>query len=133
MLNLIQFLRLLQISNYEIPEAARKPHPASGWSGKIDPRQDFHYENNDGYGLKVSHLPWDSGAFSVKRYRITKTDNWTESESFGKGATLEMTNPAAGAGRGVDRDPGEIRCRWSAPVGKSDIAATPWSSIILHA
>ena len=86
------------ISNYEIPEVLRKQRAAPGGFGAIPPRTDIHYENNGGYALKVSHLPWGNGAFSVHRYRITKTDNWAESASSGKGGTLEMSNPLPAPG-----------------------------------
>jgi hypothetical protein len=33
------------------------------------------YHDNAGYRLSVSHLPWGKKDFSVKRYRLTKTED----------------------------------------------------------
>ena len=73
------------IGNYEIPESDRK-----AGAGR---RHEIAYRNNAGYALAVTHLPWGEGEFTVKRYRITRTENWAESETSGKGGTLEMSVP----------------------------------------
>jgi len=65
------------LSNYEIAESMRKGR---------------HYENNRGYELKVTNLPWGEGEFTVKRYRTTATENWVETETSGKGGSLELSN-----------------------------------------
>jgi hypothetical protein len=58
-----------------------------------DRRHEIVYRDNAGYALVVTHLPWGQGEFTVKRYRVTRTENWAESESSGKGGALEMSNP----------------------------------------
>jgi hypothetical protein len=83
------------ISNYEIPEPDRKaPLPAFvQYRAGANHRSEIEYRSNAGYALAVTNLPWGKGGFTVKRYRITKTENWAESETSGKGGSLEMSNP----------------------------------------
>jgi hypothetical protein len=84
------------ISNYEIadlgggpPMAIRPPNVPV-----LAPRLGIHYENNRGYAIKVSNLPWGQREFSVERYRITEKENLDlVSETTGRGGTLEMSNP----------------------------------------
>jgi hypothetical protein len=82
------------ISNYEMPEAVRKGPPASflKYRKELEGWKEVHYRNNRGYALTVSNLPWGKAEFTVKRYRTTKTENWAESSTSGKGGTLEITN-----------------------------------------
>jgi hypothetical protein len=84
------------ISNYEIadlgggpPMAIRPPNVPV-----LAPRLGIHYENNRGYAIKVSNLPWGQREFSVERYRITEKENLDlVGETNGRGGTLEMSNP----------------------------------------
>ncbi len=97
------------ISNYEIP-AGYKPHamppPAAVQavlsalnvdfaSFKFLPRRtDIHYENNAGYSLTIDHLPWGNAAFSMKRFRLTDTQNLAlVEEKMGRDGKLKISNP----------------------------------------
>ena len=42
----------------------------------LPPRTDIVYRNNAGYTLTIKILPWGAKAFSVKRYRISQTQNF---------------------------------------------------------
>jgi xylan 1,4-beta-xylosidase len=83
--NTVQIL----ISNYAIP-AGFKPHimqmppealkasppqPDASKLKLLPPRADIVYRDNAGYNLTINNLPWGKGAFSVKRYRISKTQS----------------------------------------------------------
>jgi len=62
------------IANYEIPPVYRSPRPGQ----RRLPRQTgIAYSNNRGYALKIANLPWGDAAFSIKRYRLSDTDNFT--------------------------------------------------------
>jgi xylan 1,4-beta-xylosidase len=78
------------ISNYAIP-AGYKPHtfampselqkmgpPLPDFSKVkfLPPRTDIVYRNNAGYNLTISNLPWGNDAFTIKRYRISKRENF---------------------------------------------------------
>lgn len=95
------------ISNYQIPPDY-KPHempppPAvmaalnniDFSSFKMLPRRTgHHYENNGGYTLTIEHLPWRNAPFSLKRFRITATQDLTlVEEKTGDGGKLELSNP----------------------------------------
>jgi hypothetical protein len=94
------------ISNYEIPPAY-KPHSmpvptevqkllgANLANIKVLPRRaEIQSENPSAYVLKVEHLPWGSAAFTVKRLRITKTEDLALlEEKNGKGGKIELSNP----------------------------------------
>ena len=94
------------ISNYEIPPGLT-PHqmqipPAVQAEMHFDfskmkvlPRRaDIPHGNNAGYALSVDNLPWGNKAFTVKRYRITKTQDLAlVEEQAGKGGKMEMSNP----------------------------------------
>jgi hypothetical protein len=56
-------------------------------------RTGIHYENNGGYALTIDHLPWGNAAFSVRRFRITGTQNLAMvEETTGRGGKLELSN-----------------------------------------
>lgn len=94
------------ISNYEIPPGY-KPHamPTPADVQKmldidfsklklLPPRTDIHYQNNSGYALTIDHLPWGSAAFTVKRFRITKTQDLAlVDEAAGKDGKLQLSSP----------------------------------------
>jgi xylan 1,4-beta-xylosidase len=104
--NTVQIL----ISNYAIP-AGFKPHimqmppdllkasPAQSDFSKVrflPPRTDIVYRDNAGYKLTVSNLPWGKKAFSIKRYRISKTQNLDlVEEQSSKGPTFSLSEPLA--------------------------------------
>jgi xylan 1,4-beta-xylosidase len=83
--NTVQIL----ISNYAIPagfkprpmqmppEALKAAGPLPDFSKfKFLPtRTDIVYRDNAGYNLTINNLPWGKNAFTVKRYRISKTQN----------------------------------------------------------
>ena len=94
------------ISNYEIPPGY-KPHqmppPAAVQavlnvdfsSMKFLPRRtNIHYVNNSGNSLTIDHLPWGNAPFTVKRFRITNTEELAlvEEKKF-QGGKLELSDP----------------------------------------
>ncbi len=79
------------ISNYEIPESHRNQPRAR--TGGLQPRNNIRYIDNRGFRLKIQHLPWGDGKFTIKRYRTTPTENWVETRSAGDGDTVEITSP----------------------------------------
>ena len=81
------------ISNYEIPESRRNRPAGSSARAGLPLRHDIHYQDNRGYYLKVCHLPWTNGNYTVTRYRMTPTESWIESRSSGSGDTLDISNP----------------------------------------
>jgi hypothetical protein len=94
------------ISNYEIPPDY-KPHvmvvpPKVQELLNLDfskikslPRRtDAHVGDNGGYALTIEHPPWGDAEFSIKRYRITDTDDLRlVGESGGKGGKVQLSNP----------------------------------------
>jgi hypothetical protein len=57
-------------------------------------RADIQYSNNKGYALTVSNLPWGNRPFTIKRYRLTKTEDFALVEQAkAKGATAAFSNP----------------------------------------
>jgi hypothetical protein len=98
------------ISNYAIPanykpdlmalppelQKAAPPMPDMSKIKFLPPRTDIVYHDNLGYKLAISNLPWGSGAFSIKRYRISKTQNFELVEDgIGKGSVLNLSNSLA--------------------------------------
>jgi xylan 1,4-beta-xylosidase len=84
------------IVNYEIPEAYRGPLTARSPLMTLERRTGIQYRDNGGYALTVSNLPWGKGEFGVKRYRISKTDNFARAdETAGKGGTLKLSSDLA--------------------------------------
>ncbi len=98
------------ISNYAIPKGF-KPHimqmppevlkssaPLPDFSKLkfLPPRTDIVYRNNAGYTLTMENLPWGAKAFSVKRYRISKTQNLElVEERSGTGGSFHLSSPLA--------------------------------------
>jgi xylan 1,4-beta-xylosidase len=55
-------------------------------------REDIVYKDNAGYNLTIDNLPWGKKKFHVKRYRITKTQNFElVDEKDATGASLNLT------------------------------------------
>lgn len=94
------------VSNYAIP-ADFAPHlmqipPAVQAEIHLDfskiksltRRNDIPRGNSSGYALTINNLPWGSKAFTIKRYRITKTEDFAlVEERASKGSKLELSNP----------------------------------------
>ena len=56
-------------------------------------RTDIVYHDNAGYNLAIKNLPWGVAPFSVKRYRINKTQNLDLVETgSGKDGALSFSN-----------------------------------------
>lgn len=60
-------------------ENAQKSKDPS-YVNELPRRMNIVYKDNAGYNLKVSNLPWDKGLFTMKRYRISRTQNLDEVE-----------------------------------------------------
>lgn len=98
------------ISNYAIP-AGYRPHsfgmppeiqkmgtPLPDFSKVkfLPSRTDVVYRNNAGYNLTINHLLWGQEPFTIKRYRISKTQNLElVEEKSGTGGTLKLANSLA--------------------------------------
>jgi hypothetical protein len=55
-------------------------------------RKDVVYRDNAGYNLNIENLPWGNSQFTVKRYRINKTDNLDlVEENSSEGSTLNVS------------------------------------------
>jgi hypothetical protein len=89
------------IANYAIPEnILAKMHTPSvqkpGSRGHIwlPHRTDIVYRDNAGYDLTVSNLPWGKEAFSLKRYRLSATQNLELVErGSGNGGSMRLSHP----------------------------------------
>jgi hypothetical protein len=106
------------LSNYEIPagykpkdmilspeleemakkikaEEAAHPKPAKPEPvNELPQRTGIVYHDNAGYNLTVNNLPWGKEAFTVKRYRISKTQNLELVENkTGGGGSLKLSVP----------------------------------------
>jgi xylan 1,4-beta-xylosidase len=98
------------ISNYEIPkdykpdlmpmpaelQKASPPMPDMSKIKSLPLRTDVAYHDNRGYDLTVNNLPWGKAGFSVKRYRISKTDDLElVEERSSKGGVLHLSEAFA--------------------------------------
>jgi xylan 1,4-beta-xylosidase len=100
------------ISNYQVP-ANYKPNvmvpPAEFLRGatlpdmskvKLPPNRNITYKNNAGYDLTIRNLPWGKKPFTVERYRLTNTEDFTRIAAApdGQGGELKISNalPAPG-------------------------------------
>jgi xylan 1,4-beta-xylosidase len=104
--NTVQIL----LSNYAIPpnykpdlmpmppelQKAAPPMPDMSKVKFLPLRPDIVYRDNAGYNLTIKNLPWGAAAFSVKRYRISKTQNLDLVEDgSGKDGGLHLSNSLA--------------------------------------
>ncbi len=94
------------ISNYEIPPGFKAHQMAippavhaeihfdfSKIKG-LPPRTEIPSGTNSGYALSVDNLPWGNKTFTVKRYRITKSQDFAlVEERKSKGGKVELSNP----------------------------------------
>jgi hypothetical protein len=99
------------ISNYQIPPDY-KPHimvppPDVQAMIKIDfsklkvlpKRTDIPAAKNLGYDLTIDHLPWGKAPFTIKRYRITGTEDFKlAGKSSGKDGKVDLSNPLPAPG-----------------------------------
>ena len=77
-------------------QKAAPPMPDMSKIKFLPPRTDIVYRDNLGYKLGISNLPWGNAAFSIKRYRISKTQNLELVEDgIGKGSAVNLSNPLA--------------------------------------
>lgn len=60
----------------EYAEKSKDP----SYVNELPPRTDIVYKDNAGYNLDISNLPWGKGSFTMKRYRISQTQNLDEVE-----------------------------------------------------
>jgi xylan 1,4-beta-xylosidase len=96
------------ISNYAIPSGYKPkdmnmpaelqdpgPPPSDDHRYKYLPnRSDVSYHDNAGYCLTISNLPWGKAAFSIQRYRISKTESLQlVEERTGEGGNLTISHP----------------------------------------
>jgi xylan 1,4-beta-xylosidase len=101
--NTVQIL----ISNYAIPanykpdlmpmppelQKTSPPMPDMSKVKFLPARHDIIYRDNAGYNLEIKNLPWDAAPFSVKRYRISKTQNLDLVETgSGKDGVLNLSD-----------------------------------------
>jgi xylan 1,4-beta-xylosidase len=57
-------------------------------------RTDIIYRDNAGYNLTISHLPWGKSAFTLRRYRISKTQAFDLAEdTSAAGETVKLSHP----------------------------------------
>ncbi len=100
--NTVQIL----ISNYQVP-AHYQPRimmPPEGSFPKNGPALDFtkiptlparnnlYYADNQGFHLQVDNLPWGNAAFTIQRYRLTATQDFTpESQTSASGGKLDLS------------------------------------------
>jgi len=107
----------LLISNYEIPagykpkdmilsdelkemfkkaQAAEAATPKPAKPAPVDElpqRTGIVYRDNAGYSLAIDNLPWGKGAFTIKRYRISKTQNLElVEEKSASGGSIKFSN-----------------------------------------
>ena len=81
------------VSNYEMPADRRGDNPRPG-PAMLPRQKNIVYRNNRGYALTVTGLPWGQAEFSVKRYRLSDTDNFTMAEEpAGRGAAFALERP----------------------------------------
>jgi hypothetical protein len=96
------------ISNYRVPEGYKPPinKPPEGLFPEGMPvidvsrmkflprREGIVYSKNRGYDLTITNLPWRDAAFSVKRYRLTKSEDFgLVEEVVRSGGKLQISNP----------------------------------------
>ncbi|MGA9392313.1 MAG: hypothetical protein WBV69_17940 [Candidatus Sulfotelmatobacter sp.] len=104
--NTVQIL----ISNYAIPanykpdlmpmppelQKASPPMPDMSKVKFLPLRTDIVYRDNAGYNLAIKNLPWGAAPFSMKRYRISKTQSFDlVDDATGKEGALHLSNSFA--------------------------------------
>jgi len=86
--------RLIEMFKKQAAEEAKKPKPTTPAPvDELPRRTGISYHDNAGYKLTVDNLPWGQDAFTVKRYRLSKTQNLELVEqTTGTGGTLKLSN-----------------------------------------
>jgi hypothetical protein len=82
----------------KLPADVAKAVPMPDFSKfKMLPRRtDIVYRDNAGYDLTINHLPWGNKSYSVKRYRISNTENLQLVEDReDAGESLKISSPLA--------------------------------------
>jgi len=89
----------LKLNGMQIPPEVAKALPPLRDFSKVKSlplRTDIIYRDNAGYSLTISNLPWGEAAFSIKRYRISKTQNLDlVEEKSGAGSSFHLSSPLA--------------------------------------
>ncbi|MGH9559392.1 MAG: GH39 family glycosyl hydrolase [Bryobacteraceae bacterium] len=81
------------ISNHEIPKELKPLHPKPALKFQRVPIRTVEYKDNRGYKLTVDKLPWGKSGYTVKRYLLDQTHDFTQVEDrAAKGASLELSN-----------------------------------------
>lgn len=81
------------ISNHEIPSDRRGDNPRQG-PAMLPRQKNIVYRNNRDYALTVTGLPWGQVEFSVKRYRLSDTENFAMMEEpAGRGGVFVLERP----------------------------------------
>lgn len=81
----------IMMANYEIPPEDRLPNRQRM---RLPRRTNITYQNNQGYALRVTNLPWGDAAYLVKRYNLSETDNFNlQNLPAGKGSSFELSGP----------------------------------------
>jgi hypothetical protein len=100
------------ISNYAIPAGYKPTHMAipdvvlqelkqlplqpPTTPSELPVRTDVVYRDNAGYNLAIDNLPWGKAAFTLKRFRISKTEDLQlVEEKSESGGSLKISNPLA--------------------------------------
>ena len=98
------------ISNYAIPagykpthmavpadvlkEIQQLPYKPPTTPSELPVRKDIVYRDNAGYDLTINNLPWGKAGFTIKRYRISKTEDLQlVEEKSASGGSLKLSNP----------------------------------------
>jgi xylan 1,4-beta-xylosidase len=85
----------IMISNYEMPLDRRPPR----MQVRLQPQPNVVYRDNRGYALKIANLPWGDAAFTVKRYQLSDSDDFTpQNLPAGRGSTFELSRELAPPG-----------------------------------
>jgi hypothetical protein len=82
----------------KLPDAVAKSAPLPDFTRfKFLPkRTDIVYRKNAGYNLTIKNLPWGNGAFTIKRYRLSGTQNLElVDKRQSKGDSLDLQSPLA--------------------------------------
>jgi xylan 1,4-beta-xylosidase len=88
-----------KLNGMQIPPEVLKALPPQLDFSKVKSlplRTDIVHRDNAGYALTIDNLPWGAAEFSIKRYRISKTENLDlVEEKAGKGGSLHLSSPLA--------------------------------------
>jgi hypothetical protein len=84
------------VTNYEIIKDVAPLHPTAVAGTEIAvrlPRRSVEYKNNKGFSLRIQNLPWKSGGYVLRQYRIDEANNLTRvQERSGSGDSADITD-----------------------------------------